>query len=258
MSNMIDKFNINKKADSIGIIIDGFGKISTKNRRKSVYIHDSNELPSFLTSKLSSLSMYMSSLKFFTYEKIAFERLPHPYDTDCSYYEKSIKSRAQCLNEKVLDIIKKNKCSPKNRKLFTYFMKNGRYEVYNHTFCNDSKINFTVELNTKECRISCYEEIYRITESKIFKFFPGIQFDPIDTKYMTILYSSQMTFMSYLINIGGLLGLWHGISLADFKYWLKVMMNFLFTIMTKKFDNFESYIRIPRKFLKYLYMKVIV
>jgi hypothetical protein len=253
---MIDKFNINKKAGCIGILMKEFRKISTKNWRKRVYIHDSNQLPSFPTSKLSSSSM--SYLKLFTYEKIAFERLPHPYDTDCSYYEKSIKSRAQCLNEKVLDIIKKNKCSPKSSKLFTYFMKNGRYQVYNYTFCNDSKINFTVELNTKECRISCYEEIYRITESKIYKFFPGVQFDPIDTKYMTILYSSQMTFISYLINFGGLLGLWHGISLADFKYWLKVMMNSLFTIMTKKFDNFESYFRIPRKFLKYLYIKVII
>jgi hypothetical protein len=258
MSKMIDKFNINEKVDYIGIAIDNFRKISTKNGRKSIYIHDSNQLPSFPTSKLSSLSISTSSLKLFTYEKIAFERLPHPYDTDCSYHEKSIKSRAQCLNEKVLDIIKKNKCSPKNHKLFTYFMKNGRHQVYNHTFCNDSKISFNAELNTKECRISCYEEIYRISESKIFKIFSGLQFEPIDTKYMTISYSSQMTFISYLINIGGLLGLWHGISLADLKYWLKVMMNTLFTIITKKFNNVESYIRIPRKFLKYSYMKVIV
>jgi hypothetical protein len=258
MSKIIDKFNINEKVYSIGIIINKFRKVSTKNGRESVYIHDSNQLPSFPTSKLSSLSIFTSSFKLFTYEKIAFERLPHPYATDCSYYEKSIKSRAQCLNEKILNIINKNKCSPKNHKLFTYFMKNGRNQVYNYTFCKDSKISFNAELNTKECRIPCYEEIYRISESKIFKFFPGIQFYPIDTKYMTILYSSQMTFISYLINIGGLLGLWHGISLADFKYYLKKMMNTLFVIMTKKFNNFESYIRIPRKFLKYSYVKVIV
>jgi hypothetical protein len=256
---MIDEFNINEKIGfNIGIFIEEFRKTSTKNGRKSVYIHDSNQLPSFPTSKLSSLSISTSSSKLFTYEKIAFERLPHPYDTDCSYHEKSIKSRAQCLNEKVLDIIKKNKCSPKNHKLFTYFMKNGRYEVYNLTFCNDSKISFNAELNIKECPISCYEEMYSISESKISKFYSGLQFDPIDTKYITILYSSQMTFISYLINIGGLLGLWHGISLADLKYWLKVMMNSLFTIMTKKFNNFESYIRIPRKFLKYSYIMVIV
>jgi hypothetical protein len=258
MSKMIDNININEKISHIGIDIINFRKISTKIGRKSVYIHDSNQLPSFPTSKLSSLSIYTSSLKLFTYEKIAFERLPHPYDTDCSYNEKSIKSRAQCLNEKVLDIIKKNKCSPKNHKLFTYFMKNGRFEVYNHTFCKDSKINFNAELNTKECRISCYEEIYEISRSKIFKIFTGLRFDPIDTKYMTILYSSQMTFISYLINIGGLLGLWYGISLADLKYWLKVIMNSLLIIITKKFNNFESYIRIPRKFLKYSCIKVTI
>src|SRR5208282_6722044 len=61
-----------------------------------IYIHDSNTLPSYSTSKLPSIRFeYNIGI---SYNKEHFERLPPPYESNCQYYSGKIKSRDQCIN----------------------------------------------------------------------------------------------------------------------------------------------------------------
>jgi hypothetical protein len=100
MSKLSEKFNssFKLKADS-----EYYLKTSEEQipNIEYLYIHDSNQLPSFPKSKLSSLSidgLNMQSIKIL-YEKKSFKLLPAPYETDCYDYSGSVRSQAQCFNE---------------------------------------------------------------------------------------------------------------------------------------------------------------
>jgi hypothetical protein len=64
-----------------------------KDKKLLLYIYDSNELPSYPTSKLMAIPIAYEYVAFF-YDKILFIRLPPPYETNCRDYNELIRSKA--------------------------------------------------------------------------------------------------------------------------------------------------------------------
>jgi hypothetical protein len=194
------------------------GKISVRidHPNSLIYIHDSNTLPSYSTSKLPSIRVTKNKTRI-SYNKVRFERLPPPYESNCQYYSGKIKSRDQCINELIYDFILQNGCLPRNHELLTYVVIDHNYSKFNYSLCtNETK---TVELKRFEryCRESCNEDFYEFYES-----LDGISprtytLETINYQYISFIYSPKMELMQFIVNFGGLIGLWQGISLNDLK-----------------------------------------
>jgi hypothetical protein len=77
----------------------------------------------------------------------------------------------------------------------------------------------TVELKLFEgyCRESCIEDFYEFYESLDGISHGAYILETINSQYISFIYSPKMEFMQFIVNFGGLIGLWQGISLNDLK-----------------------------------------
>jgi hypothetical protein len=183
----------------------------------SIYIHDSNTLPSYSTSKLPPIRVKEITKTRISYNKVHFERLPPPYESNCQNYSGKIKSRDQCINELIYDFILENGCLPRNHQLLTYVVIDYNYSKFNYSLCvNETK---TVELKLFEgyCRESCIEDLYEFYELSDGNFHGYYVLETTNSQYLSFIYSPKMEFMQFIVNFGGLIGLWQGISLNDLK-----------------------------------------
>ncbi len=133
-----------------------------------LFIHDSNQLPTFINMKLFPIVIQGKYL-FYHYEKTRFERLPPPYETNCQYYSGRIRSQSQCLNELLFEEFLKNGCLSKSDRNIAYVIDNNDYSKFKYKICD----NFTLEIDNhflnkrnQRCRESCVEELYEILESE--------------------------------------------------------------------------------------------
>jgi hypothetical protein len=199
-----------------------------------LYIHDINDLPSFPFSKMSS----MRGKRKLLYDKMHFVRLPAPYDTDCRNYNNEIRSKNHCLNQLIhKTFLKKNNCLPKNHEFLTYVIENYNYTHLIYKFCSDS-IKIEWKKLMSKCSKSCIEDIYemlRLNERMSYLV------EPLYSQYLSFEHKPKLEFKQYLTNLGGLLALWHGISLIDLKI---LVSNSIHKI------NFEE--KFKRKFGKFL------
>jgi hypothetical protein len=226
-----------------------------------MFVHDSNQLPSFPKSKLSSLpleSLSMQSIQIF-YEKKVFKLLPAPYETDCDDYSGNIKSQAQCLNEVLMKEFLQNKCLPKNDDLLTFVINNKNYTEFDYRFCENNTFdirNKSLILSLNNCRKACNEEIYEIWYSKEKVF--GIALKSNSLKYIAFEHKPGMVFMQYLVNIGGLLGLWHGLSLLDLKCLIIKLIRkiFYFKCEIENYRKYFTIFKIPKMIRTYLRLQV--
>jgi hypothetical protein len=258
MSKLSEKFNNTLKLEA-----DSRTFLDSKNEQipniGSLYIHDSNQLPSFPKSKLSSLQidgLKMQSIVIF-YEKKSFKLLPAPYQTNCYHYSGSIKSQAQCLNELLIKEYLQNNCFPKNDDSLTFVINNKNYSEFDYRFCenNTFKVRKNPILNLNKCRKACNEELY---ESWYSEQSDGITLKSIDQKYICFEHKPGMEFNQYLVNFGGLLGLWHGLSLLDLKISIIKITNKIFSLKYKM-RNYRKYFPIFKfgeKIRTYLRLKV--
>jgi hypothetical protein len=91
------------------------------------------------------------------------------------------------------------------------------YSKFNCSLCiNETK---TVELKLFEgyCRESCIEDFYEFYESSGGSSLGTYVLETINSQYISFIYSPKMEFMQFIVNFGGLIGLWQGISLNDLK-----------------------------------------
>jgi hypothetical protein len=154
--------------------VNNLTQISIKNAdfvlwgENILFIHDSNQLPTFINMKLFPIVIEGKYL-FYHYEKTLFERLPPPYETNCQYYSGRIRSQSQCLNELLFEEFLKNGCLSKSDGNITYVIHNNDYSKFKHKICD----NFTLEIGNhflnkwnQRCRQSCIEELYETWESE--------------------------------------------------------------------------------------------
>jgi len=186
-----------------------------------LYIHDPNQLPSFPTSEFPSIPKN----RIF-YEKKIFKLLPAPYETHCfDYTITSYRSQSECINEHIIQKYLEHNCLPKNNQMITYVIDNYNYSKFRHKFCENISINISIESLKEVCRKSCNEVLYEIWHSNeisvSYRSRRRSQFsvfvDPIEIQNIAFEHNPEMVFMQYLVNFGGLLGLWHGLSITDLK-----------------------------------------
>jgi len=167
-----------------------------------LFVHDSNQLPSYSISQIFSMPIndkYSNIL----YDKFVFKRLPLPFDTNCQNYNRKIRSQAQCVNDLIIEIFKKQNCFPKNFETLTFVIKNYNYTEFKFKFCNQN-FSFPDPKDLKQnCRTACYEEIYVTKKVKI-----DIQAPQSTNPYfISFEYYPKLGFLQYLVTLGGLLGL---------------------------------------------------
>jgi len=233
-------------------------KISPIDSSFEMFVHDSNQLPSYSISQILSIPERLLENDFL-YETVVFKRLPPPYNTNCRHYDKQIRSQAQCVNDLMIKTIKEYGCFPKNFDSLTFVIKNFNYTEFKYKFCDN---NFSIP-ETKEqkqnCRSACYEEIYELTKEKTYDRI--IELKPLNSKFISFEFYPKLVFLQYLINFGGLLGLWYGISLNDFKnivsHFLKRihLMNQFLRKFISYYKHFEIY-KWFKIFIKYSQMMV--
>jgi hypothetical protein len=85
-----------------------------------------------------------------------------------------------------------------------------------------------------KCRKAFNEEIYEIWYSEII--FRELLLKPMNLKYIAFEHKPGMKFNQHLVNIGGFLGLWHGLSLLDLKSLFirlkKILFSYKYTIIS--------------------------
>jgi hypothetical protein len=225
-----------------------------------LFVHDSNQLPSFPKSKLSSVrleSLSMQSIKIF-YEKKLFKLLPAPYGTDCYDYSGNIKSQAQCLNEVLMKEFLQNKCLPKYDHSLTFVINNKNYSEFDYRFRENNTFKVRKKnsiLNLNKCRKACNQESYEIWYSKHIC---DLSLKSTEQKYICFEHKPGMEFNQYLVNFGGLLGLWHGLSLLDLKASIIKITNKIFSL-EYRMRNYRKYFQIfkfTEKIRTYLRLQV--
>jgi hypothetical protein len=220
-----------------------------------LYIHDVNDLPTFQFSKMSSIGMMKDTIKY--YDKMQFIRLPAPYDTNCHYYKNKVRSKNHCFNQMVHKMFLENNCLPKNHESLAYVIENYNYTQLRYKFCSNS-LNFKCKKLMSKCHKSCIEDIYEIWES--IGSSPSYDLKTSYPQYISFEHKPQLEFIQYLINFGGLLGLWHGISLIDLK---NFAFNSIYEInfwdkFKRKFGKYVNHSKIPLRMIKKFKIKVIL
>lgn len=141
--------------------------------------------------------------------------MPAPFDTDCTNYTNtSFLSQSDCLL----------RCQPENRNLSTFYFKSGERFVNPETVL--ALKNFTtkneLKMCYKQCKKECYFQQFLSTmglksegDSYMFGIKVGQFFFVRKPAELFISYSQGMTFIYTMVQIGGLLGLWFGISIKD-------------------------------------------
>ena len=192
---------------------------------------------------------------------VTFERLPKPYDTDCTDYGSS--NRFECINNciksKHLD---RFGCIPKeDNHLTLLFDKNIEITKFcNHNYTNMmSSDNFVYQSICKEkCGTPCYENSYEVEISetilddlteKIYSVFIALNND----YYINIKYSPQMEFIGLIIKLTNILNLWYGVTIISVILELLEFVKKLFSKVCFTFDIMK-YIR---KWKLQKYLKVI-
>jgi hypothetical protein len=227
----------------------------THTSMKLLYVHDVNDLPTFQFSKTSSIGMIKTTTKY--YEKMQFIRLPAPYDTNCHYYNNKVRSKNHCLNQMGHKMFLENNCLPKNHESLAYVIENYIYTQLRYKFCSNS-LNIKWKKLMSKCQKSCIEDIYQIWESTSNS--RNYQLKTLYPQYISFEHKPQLEFIQYLINFGGLLGLWHGISLIDLKNFI---FNSIFEInfwdkFKRKFGKYVNHSKIPLRMIKKFKIKVIL
>jgi hypothetical protein len=131
--------------------------------------------------------------------------------------------------------------------MITYVIDNYNYSEFKHRFCRNFTNPIKLESLTDICRKSCAEVLYEIWFSdKAFN--RGVRrkiqtsFHCLNVKSIAFEHKPEMEFMQYLVNFGGLLGLWSGLSLSDLK-------NLIINLFKAKIIKYNGMRRIRKYFL---------
>jgi hypothetical protein len=86
----------------------------------------------------------------------------------------------------------------------------------------------------------------------------NIGFANSHSKYISFKYKPKLQFLQFMVNFGGLLGLWHGISLIDFT---NTIINFIKSkifayIRTRRLWTYFAVLNLFKKILKYFELQV--
>ncbi len=132
--------------------------------------------------------------------------------------------------------------------MVTYVIDNYNYSKFKHKFCENVSIPTKyIDSLTKICLKSCNEvlyEIWRLKHEHVFFLYP------MNTQNIAFEHKPEMELMQYLVNFGGLLGLWHGLSFIDLK-------NLMSNLIKRRIFMFNRIIKLRKYFPPFDYFKKI-
>jgi hypothetical protein len=142
---------------------------------------------------------------------------------------------------------------PKSNELITYVIKDYNYTQFGQKFCENINISIKIENFKKICRKPCneilYEILYSDKEYRSKKNYRRILLNELNVQNIAFEHEPQTVFMQYLVNFGGLLGLWHGLSFADLKNSVNHLMKRKF-LLNNRLKRIHEYLPIFEKFKK--------
>ncbi len=220
-----------------------------------LYIHDRSLLPLFLKSHMNS-KIYFDVYSRFYYDKKYFKLLPAPYETNCFDYKGSkFNSQPECINEFLFEkFLMKNKCLPKNDEKIAYVIKNYNYSKFEKNICKNTTY-FSDQISYANCRKPCDQILYEVW-SLNFDYRQNFT-QKMKQYFIVIEHKPELKFDQFLMNLGGLIGFWHGLSIIDLK---NLLMKFFKKIIMKssKLQKLRSYFVLFKFFKKIKTSKLMV
>jgi hypothetical protein len=173
-----------------------------------------------------------------------FKKLEYPYDTDCKMYAN--KSRTECLNEcYIREQIKSQNCI-NNEKFLIMFKINAnglepdiQFCLNEHNLKNDSFLANEMIFCSKECPVSCEEQLFIVESSnplklrvdtELKKSIRKLNLTTYKSYYINIIHSPNILFMQYIIGVANLISLWHGL---DFTTIMDQILSFIHKLLMK-------------------------
>jgi hypothetical protein len=229
--------------------------LNLKSKNTFFYIHDSNQLPTFPRSKLTSLVLADRSLKI-SYEKKMIKLLPAPYETDCFDYSENIRSQSECINEILIGEYLQNKCLPKNDENVVYVIDNYNYSKFEHKFCQNNKFESRMRrIMSRKCRQACNQQFYEIWYSNENYAKNMLYLKNSNLQYIVFKSEPAMKFLQYLVSFGGLLGFWNRLSFLDLKNLILKFFKRIFSNECVK-RNISKLLLLYKKIKKFLKIQV--
>ena len=195
-------------------------------------LHSPNDLPHLISGKLKPVMSGDTYL--FQYSQIKIERLGFGYDTDCREYGAGydFDIRTDCIIECYQDNFHKI-CNTTGLPRSFYLI---REEVLmkkvdrSVKHCPEiNKYDKDIQINcSKKCKFDCQSKLY---SSNIIKLAHAdyeqtiILIEHSEMPDITVKYMAEISFISFVCNIGGLLGMWLGLSFYNSINELKIIAN---------------------------------
>ena len=229
-----------RKLRDFGIILN-FDIYFNKFMTIKIALHSPNDLP--IIAFGSSTELNRNFMWLLRYNTIKTERLGHQYDTNCKDYKQNseYKARQDCIKKCYVDKIN-NICNGTVLIQFGFLMQNCP-NITKYTPCPiQFKINMAIYSKCQSsCRLNCWERYYSFLVEKLS---PSNETYIFISKNMampdiTIKHIPDISFISFICNFGGLLGMWLGLS------FIKVLTTIKdFLIIISKFRNNKTNVTI--------------
>jgi hypothetical protein len=112
--------------------------------------------------------------------------------------------------------------------MMTYISHNFNYAEFRVKFCQNSNIEINNKSLFKTCRNPCYEELYEIWYSNEKGPVNHLILKKLNPFYIVLEHNPETIFIQFLANFGGLIGLWHGLSIFDLENLITKFINKIF------------------------------
>ncbi len=140
--------------------------------------------------------------------------------------------------------------------MITYVIDYYNYTKFNNKFCD--QIDFKINIKrikilsdlSRKCRKDCHQELYDIWFVNVKDENNILFLTELNPYYIVFEHNPEMTLMRLLVNFGGLIGLWHGLSIKDLKIFIIRFVNKMFIKQhtMRKFSKIFKIIKIKQFF----------
>jgi hypothetical protein len=208
-----------------------------------LYIHSSESMASLsYYDRISTDQILYNSFIEAKFSEYNFKKLEYPYDTDCRKYGNN--SRTECLNEcYIREQIKSQNCINNEEFLIMFKINENGLEpdiqfcLNEHNLKNDSFLANQMIFCSKECPVSCEEQLFIVESSEsvtrelkyLQRNIRNVNLNTYKNYNIDIIHSPDILFLQYIIGVANLISLWHGLDLTTimdliFSFILKLLM----------------------------------
>lgn len=213
-------------------------------------VHKPNFIP--MANENSYIRLRSNREYIILFSRIKKHLMKSPHKTNCFEYKEKLLNQEHCLAS-CLEKSSKDKCGdcePRFNLQLKKFVRSKTIKLCNFSFdCGQQEWNYDEAKNDCEtkCKADCYTEFYDyfVTSDK-----PHERDDSINTTIIRIIHKTipdveirhfpEFTWGSYVANMGGLAGMWLGISAVSLYDWVVILIKKVYVRFYKKEIQKES------------------